>query len=80
MAESLSKAVASGDQRVALEAIRDLLARKITGATSRQLVHVAPMTKQLVDVLAKLGEIEMPEADSVDDSRAAAERILRSVG
>ncbi len=80
MAESLSKAVASGDQRVALEAIRDLLARKITGATSRQLVHVAPMTKQLVDVLAKLGEIEMPEADSVDDSRAAAERVLRSVG
>ncbi len=76
----LCEAVSGSDPRVALEAIRDLLAERLEGATDRQLVHVAPMAKQLVDVLDKLGEFTEPEADSVDDSRADVERILRSVG
>jgi hypothetical protein len=78
--EAFEAAIRSGDQRQALEAIRDRLAEGVMAADDRRLLHLAPLAKQLVDVLDKLEELPTPKADSVDDTRAAADRILRSVG
>lgn len=72
--------VASGDHRRALIALRDRLADGVVAADDRRLIHLAPLSKQLVEVLEKLEELPTPKADSVDKSREATERILRAVG
>jgi uncharacterized protein related to proFAR isomerase len=78
--EAFEAAVRSDDPREALSAIRDRLAEGVLAADGNRLLHLAPLAKQLVEVIEKIQAIPEPEADSVDDSREATERILRSVG
>jgi hypothetical protein len=78
--EAFEAAIRSGDSRKALEAVRDQLAEGVMAADDRRLIHLAPLAKQLVDVLEKIEGLPIPKADSVDNSREATERILRSVG
>jgi hypothetical protein len=73
--------VANGDYRASLAALRDRLAAGIDGASDRQLVHLAPLAKQLADVLKQLAELGDPEAaaDSVEDAASSVEAKLRLV-
>jgi hypothetical protein len=74
--------VANGcDYRASIAALRDRLAAGIDGASDRQLVHLAPLAKQLADVLKQLAELGDPEAaaDSVDDAASSVEAKLRLV-
>jgi hypothetical protein len=71
--------VANGcDYRASIAALRDRLAAGIDGASDRQLVHLAPLAKQLADVLKQLGDPEAA-ADSVDDAASSVEAKLRLV-
>lgn len=56
--------VASGDRRRALEALRDKLVASIEETEG---FHVAPLAKQLSDVLVQLDGLKEPEVSAVDD-------------
>jgi hypothetical protein len=77
----LSGVVAAGDYRASLEALRDRLAAGIDGSSERQLIHLAPLSKQLADVLKTLAELPAPDAaaDSVESAQSVVERKLRAV-
>ena len=81
MSADLSSAVAGGDYRASLEALRDRLADGIDGASDRQLVHLAPLAKQLADVLKTLADLPVPDAaaDSVETAQSDLEAKLRLV-
>lgn len=73
--DPLLEAVSSGDRRKALEAIRDRLARDlvVVGAA----VAIAPIAKQLCDVIRELDSLPGARKDSKSDdlaSRRAARR------
>jgi len=78
---SLLPVVSAGDYRAGLEALRDRLAAGIDGATERQLIHLAPLAKQLADVLKTLAELPVPDAaaDSVETAQSDLEAKLRLV-
>jgi len=78
---TIGPAVAAGTYRQKLEAIRDKLAASIDGAGPRQLIHVAPLTKQLTEVLRLLEELpdENAPADSVETAQETVEAKLRLV-
>jgi hypothetical protein len=80
-AEGLAAAVRAGTYRAQLEALRDDLAQAIEGLGERQVVHKAPLAKQLADVLATLADLPMPDAaaDSVETAGAEVEAMLRLV-
>jgi hypothetical protein len=80
-AEGLSSAVRAGTYRAQLEALRDDLAASIEGLSERQVVHKAPLAKQLADVLATLADLPVPDAaaDSVEAAEAEVEAMLRLV-
>jgi hypothetical protein len=69
--DEFAKAVASGDQRLALEAVRDRLVEGVLAADDRRLLHLAPLSKQLVEVLEKIDDLPAVEgASKSDDLRA----------
>ena len=80
-AVSLEAVVADGDLRKSLEAVRDRLAAFLDGLGERQVVHAAPLAKQLTDVLAQLAALPVPDAaaDSVETAQDVVERKLRAV-
>lgn len=80
--EALLPKVQTGTQRQKLEAIRDRLAAGIDGASDRQLIHLAPLAKQLVEVLERIADLpdESAPADSVESAQGEVERLLRAVG
>jgi hypothetical protein len=70
----LSEVVAAGDRRASLEAVRDRVAAALVGVDDR---YVAPLAKQLADVLRELESLPVPrEVSKVDDlaSRRASRR------
>ena len=79
--KDLKQAVSEGSYREALEALRDRLAAGIEGANERQLIHLAPLAKQLADVLQTLEQLPVPDAaaDSVESAQSVVELKLRSV-
>lgn len=81
MAAELTPVVSAGDYRASLEALRDRLAAAIDGASDRQLVHVAPLAKQLQDVLKTLADLPVVDAapDSVESAQSTLEAKLRLV-
>ena len=78
---SLESVVCTGDYRASLEALRDTLAAGIDGAGERQLIHLAPLGKQLADVMRLLEEMPVVDAaaDSVESAQSVVERKLRAV-
>jgi hypothetical protein len=76
---SRDEALRSGDQRVALEALRDQLVDGVLAATDRRLIHLAPLAKAYLDVLGKIEALPALKADSVDDSRSSTAAKLRAV-
>ena len=78
---TLRNTVSEGIYRKSLEALRDRLAEGIDGASERQLIHLAPLAKQLADVLQALEDLPIPDAaaDSVETAQAVVERKLRAV-
>ena len=79
--DALLPVVEAGDYRASLEALRDRLAAGIDGATSRQLIHLAPLAKQLAELLKVLADLPVPDAaaDSVESAGDAVQRKLRAV-
>ena len=77
----LEAVVAEGDLRASLEATRDRLAGFLDGLGERQVIHAAPLAKQLVDVLQRLADLPVPdaEADTVESAQDALEAKLRLV-
>jgi hypothetical protein len=64
--------VASGDRRRALVALRD---RLVAAIEETEGFHVAPLAKQLADVLAQLDQLRVPEVSARDElARRRAER------
>lgn len=80
-AEPILATVQAGNYRRSLIALRDRLAAGIDGATPRQLIHLAPLAKQLAEVMRLLDELpdETAPADSVEEEQATVERMLRAV-
>lgn len=80
-APAIAPVVSAGDYRRGLEAIRDRLAAGIDGASPRQLIHLAPLAKQLADIMRVLDEMpdENAPADSVETAQEDVQRILRAV-
>ena len=80
-ADGLAPVVAGGDYRASLEALRDRLAAGIDGATARQLIHLAPLSKQLADVLKVLAELPVADApaDTVESAQDGVLHKLRAV-
>ena len=80
-ADGLADVIGQGNYRASLEALRDRLAQGIDGASERQLIHLAPLSKQLADVLRLLEELPVPGAvaDSVESAQGVVERKLRAV-
>lgn len=78
---TLETVVGDGDLRASLEAVRDRLAGFLDGLSERQVIHAAPLSKQLTDVLEKLAALPVPdaEADTVESAQEGVERILRAV-
>ena len=83
--ERLSDAVSSGDRRAALEALRDRLAVEVERVAEegfcttckRGSSSIAPLAKQLRDVIGELDQLPVVEDGSVVDdlaSRRAARR------
>jgi hypothetical protein len=71
----LAAVVAQGDRRASLEAIRDHLAKELEDAPAT--VAVAPIAKQLADVIRELESLPGARKDSKSDelaSRRAARR------
>jgi hypothetical protein len=56
--------VSSGDRRRALVALRDQL---VSAIEETEGFHVAPLAKQLADVLAQLDSMKVPEVSTRDD-------------
>ena len=77
-----AEAMSSGDQRRALEALRDRLIDGVLAATDRKLIHLAPVAKQLVDVLDRIEALEPAQGDELDDlvARRAARRAAAKAG
>lgn len=77
----LGPVMVSGTYRQKLEALRDKLAASIDGAGPRQLIHVAPLSKQLTEVLKALEDLpdESAPADSVETAQEDVQRVLRAV-
>ena len=77
----LASVVSTGAYRASLEALRDTLAAGIDGAGERQLIHLAPLAKQLADVMRTLEDLPVPDAaaDSVESAQSVVERKLRAV-
>lgn len=80
-ADGLVDVMASGDYRASLEALRDRLAAGIDGSTDRQLIHLAPLAKQLADVLKLLADLPVADApaDTVETAQDGVQRKLRAV-
>lgn len=80
--EISAEAMASGDKRRALEALRDRLIEGVLAATDRKLIHLAPVAKQLVDVLDRIESLEPEQGDELDDlvARRAARRAAAKAG
>ena len=60
----LSEAAESGDYRKTLESLRDRLARELEDASARE---VAPLAKQLQDVLATLDRLPSEREVTLED-------------
>lgn len=73
----LVTAARSGDQRRALEALRDRLAFEASTAEGSQL---AALSKQLVDVLGKLAALKVPEVSTRDELKAARDARRSAAG
>ena len=80
-ADSLSDPLTCGDYRVSLEALRAVLADRLRVAADdpRRLIHVAPISKQLSDVLARIESLPNAERASVSDDLRARRASRRSV-
>ena len=65
--DSLIQTVASGDRWASLTALRDLLASQLEDASPRD---VAPLSRQLRDVMAELDSRPAQEVSPVDDLQA----------
>ena len=70
-----------GDYRTSLEALRDVLADRLMVAADdpRRLIHVAPISKQLSDVLARIESLPNAERASVSDDLRARRASRRAV-
>lgn len=68
---TLAEVVADGDLRSSLVALRDELAKAIEDADTDK---VAPLARQLRDVLADLDTLSTPEVSEVDELRLAREQ------
>lgn len=82
LGDSLAVVVARGDLRASLEALRDRVAATLDDARAAgELGLVAPLSRQLADVLERLAAIPDPAAaaDDVESAQGEAERILRAV-
>ena len=77
----LEQVVSEGVYRASLEALRDRLGAGIDSLSDRQLIHLAPLAKQLADVLCTLEDLPVPDAaaDSVESAQSVVELKLRSV-
>jgi hypothetical protein len=76
--DDLVVAVQSGDRRVALTALRDHLALQLVEGLPQT---VAPIAKQLADVLRELEGLAEPKGSAVDDLRARrAARVAGASG
>ena len=60
----LTKAVASGDLRKSLEALRDLLAARLEGAEARES---AALARQLHEVLLRIAALPVKEKSKLDE-------------
>ena len=60
----LEKAVRSGDQAVALKAVRDRIAQELHGCEAKD---VAPLTKQLAAVIASIEKLAPKKESAVDE-------------
>jgi len=70
---NFSEAISSGDYRTSLEALRDKVASDLGEVDG---CHVAPLAKQLQDILAKLDTMKPAETSKVDDlAKRRAERL-----
>lgn len=80
-AVAILSTIRTGTYRQKLEALRDRLAAGIDGASDRQLIHLAPLAKQLAEIMRLLEELpdEAAPADAVEQTQASVERLLRSV-
>lgn len=75
MTEDLVSAVRSGDRRVALEALRDVLALSVT---SVEAALRAPLARQLRGVLEELASLPVAEESSVVNDLAARRAVRRA--
>ena len=73
---SLAEVVATGDRRKSLEAIRDTLAERFV--TTRSAVALAPIAKQLTEVIREIDSIPGEREDSASDDLAKRRRARRS--
>ena len=80
-ADSLPDPLTCGDYRASLEALRAVLADRLMVAADdpRRLIHVAPIAKQLSDVLARIESLPNAERASVSDDLRARRASRRSV-
>ena len=80
-ARDLESLVAEGDLRASLEGVRNRLAGFLDGLSERQVLHAAPLAKQLTEVLQKLADLPVPDADAdtVESAQEVVERKLRAV-
>ena len=70
--EGLAAVVATGDHRASLEALRDRIAAELGMVEGRD---VAPLAKQLADVMRELSNMPAAKgASSLDDLRARRAR------
>lgn len=73
---TLDEAAASGDRRQALEALRDYLAATL--ADTDDVKAVAPIAKQLADVLREIDGLSDSKEGSVVDDLAARRAARRA--
>ena len=79
--DGFSDPLTCGDYRASLEALRAVLADRLMVAADdpRRLIHVAPISKQLSDVLARIESLPNAERASVSDDLRARRASRRAV-
>jgi hypothetical protein len=75
--EKLTEAMASGDQRRQLTALRDYLARRLDEPWTHGR-DAAPLAQRLADVITKLAELPDPTGESEIDELERARRERRA--
>lgn len=76
----VARAVRSGDNREALEAVRDKLATEIDQVGEDDRERLAPLVGRLLDVLRALDDIAAPEVSRKDELRRRREDRRAAAG